>query len=303
MRAGCSTPRSVNASHAFYACIRFGRTAGVMLLTLGRGVVRAGRSLEVLVRVRLVPLGLVLPVCAAVMCLTTPAAAQQSEKFENLKVLPPDISKEKLEAIMRGFAGSLGVNCSFCHVGNSPQTMDFASDDKDEKKSARVMIKMADAINRDTLPQLEGMSEDAEVTCYTCHRGNKEPPRQLSDMLAETAASKGVQAAVDQYRTLRESSLEAGLYDFRDRSFIGAARRLRGEQKTEEAVALLQNATSIFPKSSDAAATLGMLLLDKGDKEGARAQLVRALELNPDNRGAKFALDRLDGKAPPAPQR
>jgi tetratricopeptide (TPR) repeat protein len=257
----------------------------------------------VLVRSRPVPIRLVLPVVAlAAMCLANPASAQQpekSEKYENLKVLPADISKEKLEGIMRGFSGSLGVNCSFCHVGNSPQTMDFASDEKDEKKSARVMLKMAEAINKDTLPQLESMSEDAEVTCYTCHRGNKQPPRQLSDMLAETAATKGTDAAVDQYRTLRESSLEAGLYDFRDRSFLGAARRLRDEQKTDAAVALLQSAASIFPKSSDAAAMLGMMLLDKGDKDAARTQLTRALELNPDNRAAKGALDRLDGKAPP----
>jgi tetratricopeptide (TPR) repeat protein len=258
---------------------------------------------EVLVRSRLVSIGLVLPVIVAAVCVADPAYAQQSEKFENLKVLPADTSKEKLEEIMRGFAGSLGVNCSFCHVGSSPQTMDFASDDKDEKKSARVMLKMTDAINSDTLPQLEGMSMDAEVTCYTCHRGNKQPPRQLSDMLAETAATKGADAAVDEYHTLRESSLEAGLYDFRDRSFLGAARRLRSEQKADAALALLKNAASIFPKSSDAAAMLGMLLLDKGDKEGARAQLTRALELNPDNGAAKRTLDRLDGKAPPSPQR
>ncbi len=242
-------------------------------------------------------------VCAAVIYLAEPAFAQQPHKYENLKVLPADISKEKLEAIMRGFAGALGVRCSFCHVGNSPQTMDFASDDKDEKKSARVMLKMAESINNDTLPQLESMSADAEVTCYTCHRGQKEPPRQLSDMLAETAASKGVQAAVDQYRTLRETSLEAGLYDFRDKSFIGAAARLRSEQKTDDAVALLQNAASIFPKSSDAAAMLGMLLLDKGDKEGARAQLTRALTLDPENHGAKAALERIDRPATAAPQR
>jgi Flp pilus assembly protein TadD len=251
------------------------------------------------VRSRYTSIGLVLAAAVAVTCLPASASAQQSERFKNLKVLPEDITKERLEAVMGAFAGSLGVNCSFCHVGNSPQTMDFASDDKDEKKSARVMIKMTSAINNDTLPQLEGMSADAEVTCYTCHRGKEQPPRPLSDMLAETAAAKGVDAAVGQYRTLRESSLEAGLYDFRDRSFLGAARRLSGAQKGDEAIALLQQAASLFPKSSDAAAMLGMLLLDKGDKDGAKTQLMRALELNPENRSAKHALDRLEGKVPP----
>src|SRR5579864_5181679 len=37
-------------------------------------------------------------------------------KPTNLQVLPKDIQPEQLIHIMRGVAGSLGVECNFCHV-------------------------------------------------------------------------------------------------------------------------------------------------------------------------------------------
>ena len=89
------------------------------------------------------------------------------EKYTNLKILPEDIKPEALHGVMRNFSMALGVRCNFCHVGNSPQSMEWAKDDKDEKKSARVMMKMTMGINKDALPQLEAMSDHAEVTCYT----------------------------------------------------------------------------------------------------------------------------------------
>ena len=70
-------------------------------------------------------------------------------KPKNLKILPEDIDHDQLIAIMRGFSGALGVRCTHCHVGqeSDPRSMDFASDDKDEKKTSRDMLKMTEAIN------------------------------------------------------------------------------------------------------------------------------------------------------------
>lgn len=233
----------------------------------------------------------------------SPASAQIPDKFENLEVLPADTSKAQMTAIMRGFSGALGVRCTFCHVGEPPK-MDWASDDKDEKKSARLMLKMTEAINKDTIAQLGSMSESSEVTCYTCHRGAEHPPRRLADVLADTASTNGGAAAVDQYKKLRDEKLEAGQYDFRVQMLTAAAGRLRDEKKPDESLALLKAATSLFPKSGEAAAMLGMALAEKGDKAGAEAELTRALELDPNNRMARGALDRLKGggQAPPAPR-
>ena len=50
------------------------------------------------------------------------------ERAKNLKVLPKDLTKDKLQATMIGFTRSLGVRCPFCHVGQEGQpltTFDF----------------------------------------------------------------------------------------------------------------------------------------------------------------------------------
>jgi hypothetical protein len=97
----------------------------------------------------------------------------------NLKVLPKNIAREDLIKIMRGYAGSLGVECSFCHARN-PQThkLDFPSDAKDDKTIARTMIQMTQTINEQYMTQVhdpDAMPEDKHVTCGTCHRGNSMP--------------------------------------------------------------------------------------------------------------------------------
>ena len=62
--------------------------------------------------------------------------------FKNLKILPKDISHEKLGKIMHDFNDALGVKCNFCHAPSKDTANhhpDFASDDKPEKSIARQM--------------------------------------------------------------------------------------------------------------------------------------------------------------------
>ncbi|MGB7171023.1 MAG: c-type cytochrome [Acidobacteriaceae bacterium] len=97
----------------------------------------------------------------------------------NLKVLPKDTTPEQLRQIMRGFAGALGVECNFCHAAN-PQThkLDFASDAKPDKTTARLMIRMTRTIDADYLAKVndpDATAEDKHVTCGTCHRGHSMP--------------------------------------------------------------------------------------------------------------------------------
>lgn len=97
----------------------------------------------------------------------------------NLKVLPKDIAPEELRQIMRGYAGALGVKCGFCHAMN-PQThkLDFSSDAKLDKTTARLMIRMTETINKDYVSKVndpDAMPEDKRVTCGTCHRGHQMP--------------------------------------------------------------------------------------------------------------------------------
>ena len=100
---------------------------------------------------------------------------------KNLQVLPKDTPPRAVVATMRSFAQGLGVRCQYCHVfkGTNPDDLaafDFASDEKENKKTARVMLRMVMSVNE----QLKDVGEPApagelKVTCYTCHRGEEHP--------------------------------------------------------------------------------------------------------------------------------
>jgi len=80
---------------------------------------------------------------------------------------------------MKEFTQALGVRCEFCHVGegNDLTQFDFASDDKRQKRNARVMLKMMSDINFKYLPDIPEPRPAGTniVSCYTCHRGEKKP--------------------------------------------------------------------------------------------------------------------------------
>lgn len=117
--------------------------------------------------------------------------AETAPTFKNLQVLPKDISKEDLDKVMKTFARSLDVKCGFCHAKSTddPGKLDFASDQKIEKKIARGMIAMSIDINKNyfakhekSIPEnfLANDSSDVKylfsnITCYTCHHGDAHP--------------------------------------------------------------------------------------------------------------------------------
>ena len=110
----------------------------------------------------------------------SPALAQPPfavPPFKNLKVFPKDVSRADLLSNMKFFSQSLGVRCTYCHVGEEGKplsTFDFASDAKDHKSIARDMIRLADHINQEHLPKIL-VDPDAKVSCFTCHRGSTKP--------------------------------------------------------------------------------------------------------------------------------
>ena len=147
------------------------------------------------------------------------AEAQMPDKFTNLQYFPKTISRQGLMGNMRGFSFSLGVRCQFCHAekeGNKLDHMDFASDEKDTKKTARAMLRMVDAINQEYIAKM-GRTAPIRVECVTCHH-QLSIPKTMNALLAETIDKKDVQAAIAVYRDLRKNDLGSGKYDFGETS-------------------------------------------------------------------------------------
>lgn len=96
-------------------------------------------------------------------------------QYKNLKILPQDISGEKLDSIMQSYNKALGVDCGFCHtaVANFPDSLDYASDQNKMKENAREMMRMTIYVNKtwfyfDKAQRPEYLNV---VHCMTCHRG------------------------------------------------------------------------------------------------------------------------------------
>jgi len=223
-----------------------------------------------------------------VLC-AIPAAAQFPEKFTNLKVLPKDISRQDLQSTMRGFAFALSVRCEHCHVekaGGKKFEMDFAADDKEEKKTARVMLEMVAAINRDYISKVT-KTPPIQVQCVTCHHGLTQP-RTLNSVLAETIDQKGIDSAVAQYHELRQKYYGSGQYDFGETSLNQLTESLLAQKKNKEALAMMEMSfDSNHPDSVWSYHMLAMTHEVNGQTEKAIADYRKVLELHPDDDWAK----------------
>src|SRR5207249_148982 len=118
------------------------------------------------------------------------------EEFKNIQALK-GIPADQVIPSMQFIAASLGVECEFCHVAHANE-----KDDKKPKVTARKMIAMMMAINKDNF---EG---HREVTCYSCHRGSTDPvatpiisgeePKPESGQRKGSGEEKAVFPAADQ---------------------------------------------------------------------------------------------------------
>lgn len=245
------------------------------------------------------------PVRAAVAAAVTIAAAaapvpaqdfQWPDEPENLEVLPDTIGPDGLRRTMNHFTDALGVQCSYCHVGEGELSEhDFASDDEEHKQSARVMMRMVRAINTEHLEELEHdhddggaahagftLPPDGAVTCVTCHRGT-DHPATIQEVLAAVVEREGVEAAVDRYRELREEFYGGFTYDFRVGPLSELARDLADRGRTGAAVRMAELEVEYHPESYRAHFVLAQVRRQAGDRQGALESMERALELAPED--------------------
>ncbi len=101
-----------------------------------------------------------------------PAKPHDAGQHPGLQVLPKDIPHDRLIEAMKGFSSALGVKCTHCHAGSGGK-MDFASEAKPQKQTARAMMLMVKRINEQDFQAKDW--NDTKVTCFTCHRGAVKP--------------------------------------------------------------------------------------------------------------------------------
>ncbi len=219
--------------------------------------------------------------------------AQIPDKFTNLEVLSKDISKRELIGNMRSFAIGLGVRCHFCHVGegNDFSTFDFAADDKPQKKKARVMIQMRDAINKQYLTQL-GEENALQVNCVTCHRGYSEPVT-LQQVLIKVISEEGIQAGIKKYRELRQRYYGGFTFDFHEQALINLGYAFLGKKENENAIEIFKLNVEMHQESFNGYDSLGEAYMKAGNKELAIVNYKKSLELNPNNKNAETMIEKL----------
>jgi len=104
---------------------------------------------------------------ALAMTLTTHQTQVEAAPGKNLKVYPKDTDVAQIKKDMKVVAKSLGVQCDHCH------NLDDMAADSEHKDQARLMMKMVGTINASL--KKDGFKE--QVTCKTCHAGQKKPKK------------------------------------------------------------------------------------------------------------------------------
>ena len=96
--------------------------------------------------------------------------------FKNIQTMKNTPAGRLLSVMEMGFARSLGVDCTHCHVPDK-----WEAEDKTQKQTARDMSNMVSTINRELLKNIKNLKSEAPiVNCTTCHRGEVKPALNLS---------------------------------------------------------------------------------------------------------------------------
>src|SRR5215510_11938500 len=203
-----------------------------------------------------IALGIVLLV-GSVFAQTQTGGGQQAPAMTNLQVWPKDTSRAVVLQFMNAFDDSLGVQCNYCHVEQGGR-LDFASDDKREKRVARQMILLRDSINV-VLPAIVGKPAGAgptsldghpgapvRVLCSSCHRGLP-VPRSIADVVTSAETKGGGRAGLAKFKQLRDKFYGGQQYDFRENALVGIANRALNAKRPDDAVAYLQANLEYFP--------------------------------------------------------
>ncbi len=250
---------------------------------------------------------------ASVPAVALAQGGRGGEPPKNLQVLPKDMPRNQVTAMMRTFAMALGVRCEHCHAedpnatavaadapaggrggrGGGPQ-LDYSLDDKETKKVAREMLKMVMDINGKYLPTTgREVNEFNRVSCETCHHGLAKP-RTLRAALTESVQTKGADSAIALYRQLRTRYYGSAAYDFSEIALNETANQLaQVPDNRKAAIAILKLNLEFFPQSVLSLAGLANVSVAMGDTAAAVDAINKALAIQPENNQLRILLQRI----------
>lgn len=187
---------------------------------------------------------------------------------------------------MQAIAEALGVTCDYCHSARG------SGQPEPRKDIARQMIAMTRELNTKVeTATAKPAGQATRVDCITCHRGVP-IPRQLSDIMWQTAIQQGGDAAVTQYRDLRTRFHGRAAYDFGENTLIAVSQRL-ANARPDDAIKLMKLNIEFFPNSSASWAALAFGYTRKLDDASAITALEKAVEFDPSNNVARGQLEQL----------
>lgn len=126
------------------------------------------------------------------------------EVFRNVQVLK-GIPVDEFMSTMGVFSAALGMSCEDCHAANDARWENYALDTSPRKRTARRMIQMMSAINKDNFGGRQ------MVTCWTCHRGGDHPkvtpnlttlynmPEEPDDVVVQAPGAPSADQILDKY--------------------------------------------------------------------------------------------------------
>jgi photosynthetic reaction center cytochrome c subunit len=107
------------------------------------------------------------------LCVSVSLASAQrpplaEDVFKNVQVMK-GIPVDEFMNTMGVFSAALGMSCEDCHASNDSNWANYALDTSPKKRTARRMVQMVTAINKDNFGGRQ------MVTCWSCHRGTDRP--------------------------------------------------------------------------------------------------------------------------------
>src|SRR5437899_5066576 len=137
---------------------------------------------------------------------TAPADRPQmaEDVFKNVQVLK-GLPVDEFMSTMGVFSAALGMSCEDCHAANDSKWENYALDTSPRKRTARRMVMMMAAINKDNFGGRQ------MVTCYSCHRGGDHPkitpnlttlynmPDEPDDVIEQAPGAPSPDQVLDRY--------------------------------------------------------------------------------------------------------